>query len=626
MLVLTAGFSLYVLAEQDNKIITSELGSLDSETIMYEVSPDNDDTDSISSILFVDTLDQQQTNDSNYAVTVTGNASMAQSFIPTLETLTRVELKLYKKGTLDTLIISIKSNLTGPDLTWIYLPGNSLPITKTWVECDFPDVSVTPGDTYYIVWDTLGGHDQDNNSYWCFGINNPYLNGLIKTRLDDVWRIWNPGEFPDPDFCFKTYGRVNNPPNKPNQPSGEIKGKIGQEYSYTTSTIDPDGDQVNYLWEWGDGDNSGWLGPYNSGVLCEAKHTWNTKNNYNIKVKAKDSHGAESLWSEPLPITMPYSYKPIHQSFKWLYQRYLETLDGTITINPAKPNGNFEWYITPVYATFHAQDDIQLAYIYYKVTTEGQADPNWTQVDIRNEHTAKYNLTIKINIDGVHYANFYAVDHAGNIGPVHTSNWIQIDMSPPKVNFSKENISFYKIKFTADATDITSGIHTVKFYVDDNTEPANEDTTSPYEFIWNEIGNHTITAKAYDFAGNEADTEMSTPTKKTEASCFGGITSPAPGHLYLFGDQLFPLKSGKTICLFGGIEVAANFTAEGAPMRTVQFYLDDVLMNEDTTAPYSVTLSTKHSGPATIKVTAIDILGRSASDTLYIDNYLKLIE
>ena len=186
------------------------------------------------------------------------------------------------------------------------------------------------------------------------------------------------------------------------------------------------------------------------------------------------------------------------------------TLDGSITINPAEPNGNFEWYITPVKVTFHAEDDIQLAYIYYKVTTKGQEDPKWTQVDIRNESTAKYNLTITINKDGDHTASFYAVDHVGNIGDIHSSGFIKIDMTLPEVSLSKEKISFYEIKFTADATDITSGIHTVKFYVDDNTEPANEDTTSPYEFIWRGIGNHKITAKACDFAGNEAITEIST--------------------------------------------------------------------------------------------------------------------
>jgi hypothetical protein len=163
-----------------------------------------------------------------------------------------------------------------------------------------------------------------------------------------------------------------------------------------------------------------------------------------------------------------------------------------------------------VNVTFHAEDDIQLAYIYYKVTTKGQEDPKWTQVDIRNKHTAKYDLTITINKDGFHTANFYAVDHVGNIGSVHSSDRIKIDMTSPKVSLSKEKISFYEIKFTADATDITSSIHTVIFYADDNTEPVNEDTTFPYEFIWSGIGNHTITAKACDFAGNEAITEMST--------------------------------------------------------------------------------------------------------------------
>jgi hypothetical protein len=52
----------------------------------------------------------------------------------------------------------------------------------------------------------------------------------------------------------------------------------------------------------GDGNNSGWLGPYNSGATCEAKLIWNVKNYYNIKVKAKDIYGKESSWSDPLPI------------------------------------------------------------------------------------------------------------------------------------------------------------------------------------------------------------------------------------------------------------------------------------------------------------------------------------
>jgi hypothetical protein len=112
----------------------------------------------------------------------------------------------------------------------------------------------------------------------------------------------------------------NNGPVKPNKPSGQINGKAGEEYTYTTSTIDPNGDKVYYLWDWGDGNYSGWLGPYNSGVTCEAKHIWTKKNNYNIKVKAKDIYGKDSIWSDPLSVTMPKN-KPYINT---LIQNFLE--------------------------------------------------------------------------------------------------------------------------------------------------------------------------------------------------------------------------------------------------------------------------------------------------------------
>jgi hypothetical protein len=111
-------------------------------------------------------------------------------------------------------------------------------------------------------------------------------------------------------------------PLKPNQPSGQINGKIEQEYTYTTSTTDPDGDQVFYRWDWGDGSYSDWLGPYDSGATIDTIHKWTIKGSFSIKVKAKDSNGHESSWSSPLPITMPYSYKPIPQFFDLLFQRF----------------------------------------------------------------------------------------------------------------------------------------------------------------------------------------------------------------------------------------------------------------------------------------------------------------
>jgi len=102
-------------------------------------------------------------------------------------------------------------------------------------------------------------------------------------------------------YCF---GKPNNPPNIPSTPIGEIKCKIGIEYTYSTNTTDLDGDKVWYKWRWGDGSSSELLGPYNSGEICEGSHIWDEKDDYEIKVKAEDIYGAESDWSK-LEISMP---------------------------------------------------------------------------------------------------------------------------------------------------------------------------------------------------------------------------------------------------------------------------------------------------------------------------------
>jgi hypothetical protein len=114
----------------------------------------------------------------------------------------------------------------------------------------------------------------------------------------------------------------NNEPVKPSKPSGQTNGKIKQEYTYTTSTTDPNGDKVYYLWDWGDGTYSGWLGPYNSSATCEAKHIWTQKDSYNIKVKSKDIYGKESIWSDSLPVIMSRD--------KIFKLRLLEFLQGLI--------------------------------------------------------------------------------------------------------------------------------------------------------------------------------------------------------------------------------------------------------------------------------------------------------
>jgi len=116
--------------------------------------------------------------------------------------------------------------------------------------------------------------------------------------------------FSDLDEVICTIVAANDPPLKPDTPDGDAEGKFDTEYTYTTSTTDPDGDVIFYKWDWGDGTVSDWLGPFGNGATAEASHTYEQPDGskgeaYEIKVKARDPTGEESPWSDPLPITMP---------------------------------------------------------------------------------------------------------------------------------------------------------------------------------------------------------------------------------------------------------------------------------------------------------------------------------
>jgi hypothetical protein len=97
----------------------------------------------------------------------------------------------------------------------------------------------------------------------------------------------------------------NQAPEKPNKPQGQTSGSIGIEYMYSSYTVDLDEDQLYYWFDWGDDTNSGWIGPKQSGEEISTNHSWTISGNYQIKVKAKDIHGAQSEWSDSLSISMP---------------------------------------------------------------------------------------------------------------------------------------------------------------------------------------------------------------------------------------------------------------------------------------------------------------------------------
>ena len=110
----------------------------------------------------------------------------------------------------------------------------------------------------------------------------------------------NPGCDIDAVENFAAAG-ADQPPANPTQPQGPVAGAANVAYSYTTTTNDPESQQVYYQWSWGDS-VSPWLGPYTSGAVAEATHSWVAAGDYLVKVKAKDILGAESGWSNSITV------------------------------------------------------------------------------------------------------------------------------------------------------------------------------------------------------------------------------------------------------------------------------------------------------------------------------------
>jgi hypothetical protein len=91
---------------------------------------------------------------------------------------------------------------------------------------------------------------------------------------------------------------ISHPPETPDAPDGPEYGIPEEEYEFFASTTDPEGDQISYMFDWGDGEFSEWVGPFNSGETASAFHTWAELGDYEVKVLARDAWGRLSEWSD----------------------------------------------------------------------------------------------------------------------------------------------------------------------------------------------------------------------------------------------------------------------------------------------------------------------------------------
>lgn len=227
---------------------------------------------------------------------LTDASFVAQSFIPSQAILSKVSLKLSE--TIDapeaTLHLSIRSSLKGPDLSLVEETAE-----EGTVFFDFDDIEVIPGNTYYIICSFSETIIQDNGFGWLYTQGDLYRKGSAWTSTNS--QNWLNSE--ETDMFFETYWRDYSP-DKPTI-EGISQGKAQERYNYHFTTTDPENDEIYYFIEWGDGRTWNWIGPFSSDEQVTKSHQWAREGDYTIRVKAKDSYGVESDWSDPFTISMP---------------------------------------------------------------------------------------------------------------------------------------------------------------------------------------------------------------------------------------------------------------------------------------------------------------------------------
>jgi len=75
--------------------------------------------------------------------------------------------------------------------------------------------------------------------------------------------------------------------------TGNTTGHKNMEYSYTALSTDPDGENISYIFSWGDESNTT-TEYYPSGITGNATHVWTYAGIFNIWVQSKDQNNATS--------------------------------------------------------------------------------------------------------------------------------------------------------------------------------------------------------------------------------------------------------------------------------------------------------------------------------------------
>jgi hypothetical protein len=313
---------------------------------------------------------------------------------------------------------------------------------------------------------------------WLCEIENvDFLDATIGKRASEDTGFFN-GKIDEFKFIKYEGGNGQVPPII----NGPVHGHPGYEYEFTFVVYDPEGDEVWIKVDWGDGEITDWLGPYESGEIVTLTHVYDEEGSYYIKAKSKD-FWHESHWSEGFEIKI-----------------------GNQAPEPPVITGDRLYGDPDQELTFRFKSyDYEGHQIYYIInwddgtTTETEYGPSNTSIKISHIWDEKndYNITAR------------AVDIKGKESDLSDPLWIRIGDEPPRKpdidgpirGSTGEEITFV---FTAVDPENDKVSYNIKWGDGEEIKETvwySSGISIQIPHIWNNTGTYLIEARAKDQFG-----------------------------------------------------------------------------------------------------------------------------
>lgn len=162
------------------------------------------------------------------------------------------------------------------------------------------------GDNQSLTYDVYLGTDSQPPLVMANLTTTTYSPGVLLKNTTYFWQIVaysaTQESAASPIWVFTT--APDTPPFQPTVLAGPIAAGKGILLNFTAIAPDPEGDQVYYQWNWGDGNLSEWFGPYAFGDHAIASYKYKNNGSYLITVRAKDVYGQTSVWSASYQVSV----------------------------------------------------------------------------------------------------------------------------------------------------------------------------------------------------------------------------------------------------------------------------------------------------------------------------------